>query len=124
MTSRRKSAIVFVHIVDVETGKKRSCSKNFKNDAWHVSKIVDTTSTNRLQLSRAEHLKVARLSWHGTSRIVCRIDARANRFCPVILERGKSVPVSGAKRTFGFWRHGRLDTKSNAQFGKGGAEIF
>ncbi len=44
-------------------------------------------------------------------------------FCPIILERGKVVRQR-TKDTWGLWRRGELNPKSNVQFGEGGAGTF
>lgn len=48
--------------------------------------------------------------------------ARAG-YCPVILERGEDVD-SRRKRVDEFWKTGKLDIRSNVQFGEGGAGTF
>ena len=48
--------------------------------------------------------------------------ARAG-YCPVILERGEDVD-SRRKRVDEFWKTGKLDVRSNVQFGEGGAGTF
>ena len=44
-------------------------------------------------------------------------------FCPIVLERGKSVRER-TKDTWGLWRKKVLDPESNVQFGEGGAGTF
>ena len=44
-------------------------------------------------------------------------------FCPLVLERRKSVRER-TKDTWGLWRNKVLDPKSNVQFGEGGAGTF
>lgn len=44
-------------------------------------------------------------------------------FCPIIVERGKSVRER-TKDTFGLWRQRKLNPESNVQFGEGGAGTF
>ena len=46
-----------------------------------------------------------------------------NGFCPLILERGKSV-LERQKDVELFWNTGILDLESNVQFGEGGAGTF
>lgn len=46
-----------------------------------------------------------------------------NGFCPIVLERGGDVDER-VRAVEGFWHGGALDTRTNVQFGEGGAGTF
>ncbi len=119
--ARRKSAIVFVYIVDVETAKDAELLKKFQSDA-HVSETPDTTY--KLVATAPKDLKVRPIViGTGPCGLFAGLMLARMGFRPIILERGKSVRER-SKDTFGFWRDGGLNTESNAQFGEGGAGTF
>ncbi len=119
--ARRKSAIIFVYIVDVKTAKDAELLKRFQSDP-HVSETPD--STYKIVARAPEGLKVRPIViGTGPCGLFAGLMLARMGFRPVILERGKSVRER-SKDTFGFWRDGGLNTESNAQFGEGGAGTF
>ena len=119
--ARRKSAIVLVYIVDVETTKDAQILVQFENDP-HVIETPD--STYKTVAQAPENLKIRPIViGTGPCGLFAGLMLARMGFCPIILERGKSVRER-SKDTFGFWRDGGLNTESNAQFGEGGAGTF
>jgi len=119
--ARRKSAIVFVYIVDAETAKDAELLKKFQADP-HVSETPDTTY--KLVAHAPQDLKIRPIIiGTGPCGLFAGLMLARMGFRPIILERGKSVRERSAD-TFGFWRHGGLNPESNAQFGEGGAGTF
>lgn len=119
--ARKKSAIIFVYIVDVETTKDAELLKKFQADP-HVSETPDTTY--KLVATAPKDLKTRPVViGTGPCGLFAGLMLARMGFRPVILERGKSVRER-SKDTFGFWRDGGLNTESNAQFGEGGAGTF
>lgn len=119
--ARKKSAIVFVYIVDVETVNDAELLEKFKSDP-HVSETPDTTY--KLVATAPKDLKVRPVViGTGPCGLFAGLMLARMGFRPVILERGKSVRER-SKDTFGFWREGELNPESNAQFGEGGAGTF
>lgn len=119
--ARKKSAIVFVYIVDVETAKDGELLKKFQSDP-HVSETPD--STYKLVAHAPKDLKIRPVViGTGPCGLFAGLMLARMGFRPIILERGKSVRER-SKDTFGFWRDGGLNTESNAQFGEGGAGTF
>ncbi|MEO6588062.1 MAG: FAD-dependent oxidoreductase, partial [Pyrinomonadaceae bacterium] len=119
--ARRKSAIVFFYIVDVETAKDAELLKQFQSDP-HVSETPDTTY--KLVAHAPKDLKIRPVViGTGPCGLFAGLMLARMGFRPIILERGKAVRER-SKDTFGFWRNGGLDPESNAQFGEGGAGTF
>lgn len=119
--ARKKSRIIFVYIVDVETTNETELLKKFQSDP-HVSETPDTAY--KLVATAPENLKTRPVViGTGPCGLFAGLMLARMGFRPIILERGKSVRER-SKDTFGFWRDGGLDPESNAQFGEGGAGTF
>ncbi|MEO1521421.1 MAG: NAD(P)/FAD-dependent oxidoreductase [Cyanobacteria bacterium J06633_2] len=119
--ARKKSNIILVYIVDVETTKNAALLQRFTSDP-HVIPSPDMTY----------HLVAHAPEEFGDRPVVigtgpCGMFAglllAQMGFRPLILERGKSVRDRSVD-TFGFWIKKRLNPESNAQFGEGGAGTF
>ncbi len=119
--ARRKSAIVFVYIFDVETTNDTQLLERFQNDPH----IIETPDTSYKLVGHApKDLKIRPIViGTGPCGLFAGLMLARMGFRPIILERGKSVRQRSAD-TFGFWRHGGLNPESNAQFGEGGAGTF
>ncbi|MEP6903366.1 MAG: NAD(P)/FAD-dependent oxidoreductase [Actinomycetota bacterium] len=119
--ARRKSAIVFVYIVDVETAKDTQLLEQFQNDP-RVSVTPDMTY--KLVANAPENLKTRPIViGTGPCGLFAALMLARMGFRPIILERGKQVRERTVD-TFGFWRGSGLNSESNAQFGEGGAGTF
>jgi uncharacterized FAD-dependent dehydrogenase len=119
--ARRKSAIVFVYIVDVETTNAAQLLARFQNDP-HISATPDSTYKFVGHAPANLNIRPVVIGTGPCGLFAALMLARMG-FRPVVLERGKSVRERSAD-TFGFWRHGGLNPESNAQFGEGGAGTF
>ncbi len=119
--ARKRGAISFVYIVDIETPKQKYLLQRFQRDV-HVVATPDT---------------IYRYVTHAPSRLSARPIVIGCGPCgmfaglllaqmglrPLILERGKAVHDRSVD-TFGFWSKGKFNPESNAQFGEGGAGTF
>ena len=59
----------------------------------------------------------------GPAGLFCGYLLTLAGFCPTILERGDSIDKR-TEKVESFWREGKLDVRSNVQFGEGGAGTF
>lgn len=59
----------------------------------------------------------------GPAGLLCGVILAEAGFCPVLIDRGESVDCR-KKTVEEFWRTGRLNPRSNVQFGQGGAGTF
>ena len=119
--ARKKSAILLVYILDVETSHDEKLLKIFKNDP-HVFVTPDTTYQMVAQAPRDFSQRPIVIGTGPCGLFAGLMLARMG-FRPIIFERGKSVRERTVD-TFGFWREGGLNPESNAQFGEGGAGTF
>lgn len=59
----------------------------------------------------------------GPAGLFCGLMLARHGYCPLLLERGEDVD-SRKRKVDEFWLSGELDTRSNVQFGEGGAGTF
>ncbi|MEB3210056.1 MAG: NAD(P)/FAD-dependent oxidoreductase [Leptolyngbyaceae bacterium] len=119
--ARKKSTIILVYIVDVETTKDAALLKRFNSDS-HVAPTPDMTYH---PVAHAPEDLGDRPIVIGTGPcgMFAGLLLAQMGFRPLILERGKSVRDRSVD-TFGFWIKKRLNPESNVQFGEGGAGTF
>jgi uncharacterized protein len=119
--ARRKSNILLVYIVEVETTDDAKLLEKFKNNPH----IIEKPETDYQPVGTApKDLKLRPIViGTGPCGLFAGLMLAEMGFKPIILERGKSVRERSLD-TFGFWRHGTLNPESNAQFGEGGAGTF
>jgi uncharacterized FAD-dependent dehydrogenase len=119
--ARKKDAMTFVYIVDVETTNDAQVLKRFKRDA-------QVNATPDMHYKFVAHAP-ANLSTRpivigtGPCGLFAGLVLAQMGFRPLLLERGKAVRERTVD-TFGFWRKKGLNPESNAQFGEGGAGTF
>jgi uncharacterized protein len=119
--ARKKSQILLVYILDVETSNEEKLLKIFKNDR-HVFVTPDTSYQMVAQAPKDFLLRPIVIGT-GPCGLFAGLMLAQMGFRPIIFERGKSVRERTVD-TFGFWREGGLNPESNAQFGEGGAGTF
>jgi uncharacterized protein len=119
--ARKKSQIILVYIVDIETPKQKALLQRFKKDP-HVVLAPNITYTPVAQAPNGQTTRPIVIGT-GPCGIFAGLLLAQMGFRPILLERGKSVRDRSAD-TFGFWLKKRLNPESNAQFGEGGAGTF
>jgi uncharacterized protein len=119
--ARKKSQIILVYIVDIETPKQKVLLQRFKKDP-HVVLAPNIAYTPVAQ-APSNHQKRPIVIGTGPCGMFAGLLLAQMGFRPILLERGKSVRDRSAD-TFGFWLKKRLNPESNAQFGEGGAGTF
>jgi uncharacterized protein len=119
--ARKRGAISFVYIVDVETPKQKHLLQRFKRDVH----IVPTPDTTYRYVTHAPFRLAARpiVIGCGPCGMFAGLLLAQMGLRPLILERGKAVHDRSVD-TFGFWSKAKFNPESNAQFGEGGAGTF
>jgi uncharacterized protein len=119
--ARKRGAISFVYIVDVETPKQKHLLQRFKRDVH----IVPTPDTTYRYVTHAPSRLAARpiVIGCGPCGMFAGLLLAQMGLRPLILERGKAVHDRSVD-TFGFWSKAKFNPESNAQFGEGGAGTF
>ncbi len=119
--ARRKNAILFVYILDVQLHNEAKILKKFQHDP-HVKAAPD------MQYQFVAHAN-ARITSRpvivgfGPAGIFAALILAQAGYRPIVLERGKAVRER-TKDTWGLWRKKILNPESNVQFGEGGAGTF
>ncbi len=128
--SRHKPDIFIVYSVDVTI-----ISNNCKAvDAKYEEKIVNKVHDNNIMLSKTVKYvppvpvrSTDRLSpvivGFGPAGMFCALMLARAGYKPIVIERGEPVEKR-MKSVEEFWKVGKLNTESNAQFGEGGAGTF
>ena len=119
--ARKKSAIVLIYTLDVETSKNDQLLNQFSGTANFGS----TPDTRYKFVAHAEGANFKRpvvIGFGPCGLFVALILAQMG-FRPIVLERGKEVRER-TKDTWGLWRKRELQAESNVQFGEGGAGTF
>ena len=131
--ARKKPQIVDVFMVDVSV--KRALDKKSEEKIVSKSKdkgisVVTPVIYNFLEKagiegeipSKAADAKIAVIG-SGPAGLFCAYMLASNGFKPVVFERGADVDKR-QEIVEKFWETGKLDTRTNVQFGEGGAGTF
>lgn len=118
--ARDKNNIYFIYSVDFTTknekevlGKKRKLKIDLVKE--DNSKFV----ARGTEILRGRPIVVG----FGPCGIFCALILAEMGYRPIVIERGKEI-AERAKDVAEFWKNGKLDPKSNVQFGEGGAGAF
>jgi uncharacterized protein len=120
--ARKKSNILLVYILDVETTQNAQVLKRLKKDP-HV--VMTPDMSYRLVAKAPENFTQRPIVvGTGPCGLFAGLMLAQMGFRPIILERGKAVRDRTVD-TFGFWKKkSAFNPESNAQFGEGGAGTF
>ena len=119
--ARKRSAVLMIYSLDVEVRDEAVVLQRVGGNRL----IAITPDTNYRFVAQAPaHLQSRPLViGTGPCGLFAALILAQSGFCPIILERGKSVRER-TKDTFGLWRKRELHPESNVQFGEGGAGTF
>lgn len=119
--ARKKSSIVLIYTLDVETSIENQILQRLSG----IENIGITPDTSYQFVTHAQSNTFKRpvvIGFGPCGLFVALILAQMG-FRPIILERGKAVRER-TKDTWGLWRKRELQSESNVQFGEGGAGTF
>lgn len=119
--ARKKSSIVLIYTIDVETRIENQILQRLSG----IENIGITPDTSYQFVTHAQGTAFKRpvvIGFGPCGLFVALILAQMG-FRPIILERGKAVRER-TKDTWGLWRKRELQSESNVQFGEGGAGTF
>ncbi|MFZ6843679.1 NAD(P)/FAD-dependent oxidoreductase [Undibacterium sp. RuTC16W] len=119
--ARKKSAIVLIYTIDVETRQGNQLLVSIKNKS-NITITPDTSYRFVTHAEAAPALRPVVIGFGPCGLFVALILAQMG-FRPIVLERGKEVRER-TKDTWGLWRKRELQPESNVQFGEGGAGTF
>ena len=116
----RKEEIKYVYQIDVETAQeKKILGRNRHSNITAVQK-------NEYHFPQPGTLALKErpvVIGSGPAGLFCGFMLAKHGYRPLILERGDEADIRKQKVDH-FWKTGELDTKSNVQFGEGGAGTF
>jgi len=119
--ARKKSKIVLIYTLDVNTTKNDALLATFAED--QLIKATPDMSYKFVAHAPAEITDRPLVIGFGPCGLLIGLVLAQMGYKPIILERGAEVRQR-TKDTFGFWRKKELNTESNVQFGEGGAGTF
>jgi len=120
--ARKKSEILLVYILDIETTQNRQILDRCQKDPH----VMPTPDMSYRYVAKAPDGLAMRpiIVGMGPSGMFAGLMLAQMGFRPIILERGKAVRDRTVD-TFGFWKKkSAFNPESNAQFGEGGAGTF
>lgn len=119
LDARKKPEIFYSYTVDVALREEQ---RVWKNSRCAQAQIV---TEKPYCFQKSDKLPEERPVVVGTgpAGLFCAYFLAKAGFCPIVLERGKSVEER-QKDVERFWREGILNPESNVQFGEGGAGTF
>lgn len=118
--ARKKPELQYVYSVDVTVADEASILKKVNNNN------VMSTKEKKYMLPNPnlEHIRVSPvIVGAGPAGLFCAYALVQMGISPIVIERGRSIEERSAD-VARFWETGVLDTKSNVQFGEGGAGTF
>lgn len=119
--ARKKTNIVLIYTLDVETTHNESLIKKFTEH--QLVKATPDMSYQFVAKAPADLQERPVVIGFGPCGLLAGLVLAQMGYKPIILDRGKEVRER-TKDTFGFWRKKILNTESNVQFGEGGAGTF
>ncbi|MFT6919795.1 MAG: putative FAD-dependent dehydrogenase [Cognaticolwellia sp.] len=119
--ARKKSKIILMYTLDVETTTNEQLIAEHVND--QNIKVSPDTSYKFVGKAPEDLIERPVVIGMGPCGLFAGLLLAQMGFKPIILERGQEVRQR-TKDTFGFWRKKILNTESNVQFGEGGAGTF
>lgn len=119
--ARKKSAILLIYTVDVETIDDDAILKKMSGVA-HIMRTPDTSYRFVAQAPSTLKQRPIVIGF-GPCGLFAGLILAQMGFRPIILERGKAVRER-TKDTWDLWRKRELNPESNVQFGEGGAGTF
>lgn len=118
--ARKKPDLFFVYTVEVNIKNEKKVVQKANN------KNIILTKENEFTLPASGDVKLSKrpiIVGAGPAGLFCALILSEAGYKPIILERGKSVEQR-TRDVEEFWKTGILNTRSNVQFGEGGAGTF
>ena len=111
--ARNKEDVHYNYTIDVKTNKNIKGARDVK---------IDRTDIKKVKVNRQSNFQPV-IVGSGPAGLFCALVLAYNGIKPIVIERGKKVE-DRQKDVEEFWKTGKINPNSNAQFGEGGAGTF
>ena len=118
--ARRKSKITYQCSVDAEVKNEETVLKKVKRG--RAAKVIEKEYKINNEYVKEKDISPVIIG-AGPAGLFCALVLAEHNLKPIIIEQGKKVEER-VKDIDDFWKTGNLNTKSNVQFGEGGAGTF
>ncbi|MGV8906946.1 MAG: NAD(P)/FAD-dependent oxidoreductase [Acetobacterium sp.] len=118
--ARKKDAIVYIYTIDATVQHENNMLKRHGKTGITLTPELSYHDLRPGSDYLGERPVIIGM---GPAGLFAGLKLAKNGYAPIILERGDDVDTRAAKID-AFWKTGTLDTKSNMQFGEGGAGTF
>ncbi len=120
LDSRKKDSLFFVYSVDIEVDGDEE--KILTKSKYKKASLVEPFSYSVPENKRTGSFRPV-VAGFGPGGMFAALNLARAGACPIVLERGADVDTR-QKDVDTFWKTKKLNTKSNVQFGEGGAGTF
>lgn len=117
--ARKKPEIVYVYTIDAEVQNEERILKKLKNRVQKVAEVSYRVPEHGRNLLNFRPV----IAGAGPAGLFCAYLLAQEGYRPLLVERGAAVEER-MRDVEEFWKTGVLNTRSNVQFGEGGAGTF
>ncbi|MCI5872268.1 MAG: NAD(P)-binding protein [Clostridiales bacterium] len=123
LDARKKPELQYVYSVDVSVQSEASVLKKVDNNNVMLTNPKEYHIPDANPAYFSDNAMQPVIVGAGPAGLFCAYALVQKGICPLVIERGRKIEER-TEDVEKFWKTGVLDTKSNVQFGEGGAGTF